>query len=466
MSQRQLLLFATLLVALLPATASAEPLSAGIAVVDVTPPVPYRMSGYFRERLSTGILDPLYAKAIVFQQGDTAAALVFVDMVGISHDVSSRARERAAQQTGIPVAHIAIAATHSHTGPLYFGALRAHFHKKTVEEQGRDIYETVDYPTQLVEKLVAAIKQAQAALQPVDLAAGYAQEKRISFNRRFHMKNGPVRFNPGYKNPNIIRAAGPIDPEVGLISLAKPGDKKPFAAVVSFALHLDTIGGTKYSGDYPKHLQDKLQAEYGEDFLSLFGAGTCGDINHVDVTAPKRRKAPEIGGLLAESVSQGLKSLTPIKAPELAVRQTVYHAPLQKYTAEQTQASAQAMDGVADRKVPFLKRVETYKIAALALRGGDTIPLEIQVFRLSKDVAIVTLPGEVFVEFGMAIKHASPFKTTLVIELTNDAPGYIPTQKAFAEGSYETVNSRVQTGSGEKMVDAAIGLLRDLGKNP
>ena len=466
MPQHQLLMFATLLVALLPATASAEPLSAGIAVVDVTPPVPYRMSGYFHERLSTGILDPLYAKAVVFQQGETFAALVFVDISGISLDVSTRARELAARQTNIPERHIAIAATHSHTGPLYFGALRARFHHRTIEEHGKDIHETIDYPTQLVEKLAAVIKQAQTALQPVDLAAGYAQEKRISFNRRFHMKEGPVRFNPGYQNPKIIRAAGPIDPEVGLISFAKPGSEKPFAAVVSFALHLDTVGGTKYSGDYPKHLQDKLQAEYGEDFLSLFGAGTCGDINHVDVTAPKRRTAPEIGGLLSESVSQGLKSLTPINAPELAVRQTVYHAPLQKYSAEQTQASAQAMDSVADRKVPFLKRVETYKIAALALRGGDTVPLEIQAFRLSKDVAIVTLPGEVFVEFGMAIKHASPFKTTLVIELTNDAPGYIPTQKAFAEGSYETVNSRVQTGSGEKMVDAAIGLLRELGRNP
>jgi hypothetical protein len=170
--------------------------------------------------------------------------------------------------------------------------------------------------------------------------------------------------------------------------------------------------------------------------------------------------------MLAESVSDGLKSLTPIKTPKLAVRQTVYNAPLQKYTAEQTQAAAKEMDSVDDGKVPFLKRVETYKIAALALRGGDTIPLEIQAFRLSDNVAIVTLPGEVFVEFGMAIKHASPFETTLVIELANDAPGYIPTQKAFAEGSYETVNSRVQPGSGEAMVEAAIGLLRTLGEKP
>jgi len=75
---------------------------------------------------------------------------------------------------------------------------------------------------------------------------------------------------------------------------------------------------------------------------------------------------------------------------------------------------------------------------------------------------VVGLPGEVFVDLGLAIKQASPFATTLVIELCQDAPGYIPTRKAFAEGSYETVNSRVAPGGGERMADAAIELLAQL----
>ena len=91
------------------------------------------------------------------------------------------------------------------------------------------------------------------------------------------------------------------------------------------------------------------------------------------------------------------------------------------------------------------------------------IPLEVQAFRLGGDVAVVGLPGEVFVDLGLAIKRASPFATTLVVELCNDAPGYIPTRKAFREGSYETVNSRVQPGGGELLVDAASRLLKSLG---
>jgi len=101
-------------------------------------------------------------------------------------------------------------------------------------------------------------------------------------------------------------------------------------------------------------------------------------------------------------------------------------------------------------------------VLALEMRPGDTIGLEVQVFRLGGEAAVVALPGEVFVELGLAIKKASPFPTTLVIELCQDAPGYIPTSKAFAEGSYETVNSRIAPGGGEKMVEAAARLLAEL----
>ncbi|MBB74215.1 MAG: hypothetical protein CMJ75_06855 [Planctomycetaceae bacterium] len=96
------------------------------------------------------------------------------------------------------------------------------------------------------------------------------------------------------------------------------------------------------------------------------------------------------------------------------------------------------------------------------MRSGKTLPLEVQAFRLSHDVTVVALPGEVFVDLGIAIKADSPFQTTLVIELTNDAPGYIPTRKAFAEESCETVNSRVKTCGGEMMVQAAVRLSRAL----
>ena len=92
---------------------------------------------------------------------------------------------------------------------------------------------------------------------------------------------------------------------------------------------------------------------------------------------------------------------------------------------------------------------------------GPALDAEIQVIRLNRDVAIVLLPGEVFVELGLAIKRGSPFKHTLVIELSNDNPAYLPTEKAFKEGGYETVNSRIVPGGGERLAEAAIQLLKE-----
>ncbi|MHC4535655.1 MAG: hypothetical protein ACYS6K_17025 [Planctomycetota bacterium] len=139
------------------------------------------------------------------------------------------------------------------------------------------------------------------------------------------------------------------------------------------------------------------------------------------------------------------------------------HVPLQNFGPDKIAWARESIKKVGTGELTFLEQVEAYKILAREMRPGETIGLEVQVFRLSSDVAVVGLPGEVFVDLGLAIKQASPFATTLVIELCQDAPGYIPTRKAFAEGSYETVNSRIASGGGEKMVKAAVRLLKELG---
>jgi hypothetical protein len=444
--------------------ANAENLHAGTAVVDITPPVGYRMSGYFHERLSTATDNPLHAKAIVLRQGDARAALVFCDIIGLSLDCSSRARKQAAAKTGIPAGNILIAATHSHTGPLYFGALRKHFHDQAVAKHGSDPCEKVDYAGQLVAGIVQAVADADAAAAPVRLAAGTAEKQGLSFNRRFHMKDGTVRFNPGVLNPDIVRAAGPIDPQVGIVLVRGVSGGEARAAIVNFALHLDTVGGTKYSADYPYYAEQTLRAKLGERLVLLFGNGTCGDINHIDVTKRERLKTEHIGRTLGETVAAAAAKLPGVGEPALAVRREIVHAPLQRCTDEQIAWARQSIHKVGTQELSFLKQVEAYRILALQLRGGQTIPLEVQVFRLSPQVAVVGLPGEVFVELGLAIKKASPFATTLVVELCQDAPGYIPTKKAFGEGSYETVNSRIVPGGGEMLVDAATRMLKELAR--
>jgi neutral ceramidase len=438
-----------------------QQLHAGVAVTDITPPIGYRMCGYFNERLSTGVLNPLHAKALVLRQGDMRAALVFCDIIGISADVSQRARRQAQQETGISPENILLAGTHSHTGPLYFDALRDYLHEKAVAQYGKDPCEARDYPSELVAGIVKAIKDADAGVRPVQAEAGVAQQRGLSFNRRFHMKDGTVRFNPGLLNPDIVRPAGPIDPGVGVISFRAANDDRVFASLVNFALHLDTTGGTLYAADYPYFIEKNLREKFGQDFTLLFGTGTCGDINHFDVTTKDIRKPETIGATLAGTVAAA-----PSKAmakPSLAVRRAVVEVPMQKFTAAEVAQAKKDMDKIGTADMSFLDQVRTYKIVDLQSRRGATISLEVQVFRLSDEVAVVGLPGEVFVEHGLAIKKASPFPVTLVIELCQDDVAYVPTKKAFAEGSYETVNSRIAPRGGEAMTEVAIKLLKELG---
>ena len=445
-----------------PAIAIGAPFQTGTATIEITPPVGYRMSGYFYERLSKGTHDPLLAKAIVFSQGDVTAALVICDVIGIDPRTADESRRLISQACGMSANNVSIAATHSHTGPLYWGALRDQFHKAAIASKGSDLHEQFDYPAFLTTQLVAVVGEAKKHLQEVNIFAGYGHETRIAFNRRFLMKNGQVKTWIGLQHPDVVRAAGPIDPEIGLIRFESLVAKLPVSLISCYALHLDTRGGQLYSADFPLYLQQELSKEYGENFTSLFGIGTCGDINHFDTEAEEQRKTNEIGTMLAGSVLLAMPKLEAVAKPSLAVKQTVVHVPKQEYSAERITQAINDKAHVGDRSVLYRDRVEAYKILALQAYREESIPLELHAFRLSHDVAIVTLPGEVFVEFGLQIKVHSPFKTTLVIELANDAPGYIPTKNAFVEGGYETVNSRVAPGGGEKMVEAAIDMLKEL----
>lgn len=440
----------------------AADLRVGFATADITPPVGFRMSGYFFERLSTGTKDPLYVRTMYLEQDGVVAAIAICDLIAMYPEVAQATRTAAEQQLQIPAANIAIAATHSHTGPLYAGVLRDYFHERAILEHRTDEREALDYPGLLQERIVDSIRNARKNATPAVLATGNAEETRVSFNRRFHMRDGSVRFNPGVQHPDIVRVAGPIDPQIGLIEVLSSSDQTPLGLFSSFALHLDSTGGSLYSADYPKILHDRLSERYGERFVSLFGTGTCGDINHVDVTSKTRRPPEEIGGLLADTILARLPQLAPRLPARLAVRSGTVDVPLQTYSPERIAQAREEMAKVGTRDATFLEQVETVKILDVARRKSPTIPLEVQVFRLTDEAAIVMLPGEVFVDLGLAIKAHSPFATTLVVELANDVPAYIPTRKAFAEGSYETVNSLVQAGGGELMVDKAVELLTEL----
>ncbi len=452
----------------------------GLAETDITPPEGFPMAGYYFERLATGTINPLKAKAIVLCEGDLQVAFVGCDLIGIAADLSSEVRRLASARTGIPAANIVLAGTHSHTAPDYTFDLYQYLGAPAAEGRQR-------YAARLIDGIVEAIVRAQAGVQPATVSAGtFRQETPISFNRRFVMRDGSVRTWMRLDNPEVVRAAGPIDPDVSVVLVRAADGDKPLGAMTNFALHLDTVGGTQWAADYPYYVEQMLRQTLGEDVISIFGNGCCGDINHVDPVATTTNKTDFIGGALSETVRAGLPQLARIEQPTLRYRTAQVRVPLQKVTAEDV---ARALPLVADAKagkdVEFYALVTAYKTLVLdqlqhhpplAAPGetitwglsrvwagvGDYLPIDVQVIALGQDLAIVCLPGEAFVNLGLSIKQASPFRTTLVVELCNCVETiYIPTRVAYAVGSYEVTNAALQPGSGEILAETAVQLLRE-----
>ncbi len=464
----------------LPISEPLSPLRVGVAEVDITPPVGFPMAGYYHERLAEGTIDPLKAKAIVFRTDAAAAALVVCDLIGIATDLKQAIRQRASEKTGIPAQNIVISATHSHTAPDYM--------KELYLKLGGMPQDSVraEYIEKLIGGPAEAIAKADAAARPAMLETGSAIEQTpVAFNRRFVMRDGSVQTWQNYDNPNVIRAAGPIDPAIGLVTIREENGE-PRAILSNFALHLDTVGGMKWSADYPFFIEQALRKAVGPNVISIFGTGCCGDINHSNPRRRDRNKSDFIGNAIAQSIEQQLGKLTPLQRTELVVKSRVVQLPLQDATKDEVAHSIEILDAARRKeKLGFLEHVTAYKKMILdelrhespyattidhitwglsrSLAGvGETLPVDVTVITLGQDVAIVTLPGEVFVELGLAIKQGSPFRTTLVIELSNCVETiYIPNRGAYAGGSYEVTNSTTQPGSGEMLVEAALDLLRE-----
>ncbi|HOF87071.1 MAG TPA: hypothetical protein PLZ36_03060, partial [Armatimonadota bacterium] len=109
-----------------------------------------------------------------------------------------------------------------------------------------------------------------------------------------------------------------------------------------------------------------------------------------------------------------------------------------------------------------------YAVGVLDLHARATrdagFDYEIQAFRIG-DVALVTLMGEPFVEAQLRIKLESPARYTLVAHFCNGYAGYIPTERAFARGGYETRTSngsKFQPDALERIADTALELLNGL----
>lgn len=433
---------------------------AGFAKADITPTVPTPMAGYYQGRLSTETHDPLWCRATVLDDGNTRVAIVALDLITTTRWLTTETRERVAAKTSIPAENVLLSATHSHTGPVMYDPANSRY-----QLLGNANPATEKYMAELPEQIANCVTEAFQGRRNVRVHCGVGEERDLAFNRRFFMNDGTVGWNPGKLNPKIVREAGPTDSTLPVIGFYGE-DSKLSGLLSNFSIHLDTVGGTQWSADMPYAMLGSLQAVVGDNCHLQYSTGCCGDINHIDVRKAFPQKGHEeaarIGTRLAGAALRALPNLSPAKGSKLYATSSLVTLPVAKHDPERVAWAKE----IADRsqktpQPPFREMVEAFRILDIEARKQEPYTVEVQVLSMGHDIAWVSLPGEIFVQLGIAIKDGSPFQVTSVHELANGSIGYIPTRQAYPQGNYEVISARCDMGSGELLVDAALNQLRE-----
>jgi hypothetical protein len=429
------------------------PLHAGAASTDITPPLGSSLAGHFNDRRAEEVHDPLRAKALVLESGGTSLAIAILDLICCPREILDRAKEGIAERCGIPPSHVLIACTHTHTGPATTGLL--------------GVEPVPGYEAFLIPRIVEAVTRAQREMRPARVGWGLGHEPALVFNRRFQMRDGTVRTNPGVLNPEIVAPVGPTDPEVGVLAVETP-EGAPIALLASYALHYVGGGtGHQVSADYFGFFAEALQRARGTPFVAMLANGASGDINNIDVTRQRERDAfpfehaRRVAQVLAAEVLKVWARMRFVEKCPLAATLSPLRCGVRQPSPEAL-AEAEARWARRDADPLQWDRDTIYAGEAVRLAAGPrVVETWVQALRIG-DMGIAALSGEIFCRLGLDLKAAAPCRPTLLIELANDYSGYVPTHAAFTEGGYETWlarSSKLVPDTGERMVTRARELL-------
>ena len=445
---------------------------AGAATTIISPKIGYSINGGMQNAIVKNIHDDIHARAIVLDDGHTKLGFVVLDLCMIYRETIDKAKIKASQSTGIPIENMMISATHTHSAGTACGVF-----------QSEPEPEYLDF---LVEKTAEALIAANNNRVPATIASGVGNEASEVFNRRWHLKPGTdipnpfgdqdqVKMNPGVGNPNLLKPAGPIDPEVPTL-LLQTLTGKPIAVLANYSLHY--VGGTNsgeisadYYGRYADYIADLVQAKEVPGtpaFVGIMSNGTSGDINNINWPGkaaeahPPYEKMNIVAKKVANASYEAIKDAPEQQWVSLAASQTEVSLGVRKPDAK---AIKRAEKIVAQAAGPNMQTMEEiYARETLLLKDyPDNVDILLQVFRIG-DLAITAIPAEVFVEIGLELKEKSPFKPTFNIELANGYNGYLPTAKQHKLGGYETWRARssyLEENAADKILKTLFNLLSE-----
>jgi hypothetical protein len=310
--------------------------------------------------------DPLMTKAMVIQDGETSFVFVGNDLCSVPRDLTDLARAQASKLTGIPPPNIVITATHTHGGPEYAGPLRDFLHERARKtNDGRDPHEPIDYRAQLVDRWANVIAAAWSNRQPARLEVIIPRLEGFAFNRRYWMKDGSVGWNPRRGDTNIFRPAGPVDTDFPFLLARRDGSREALGSLSVFAMHTAVYGGAPFGADFPGHLQTHLAAAFGPKFVSIFGEGCAGDVNHLNPFSPDPQHStnvsPAAGRAMAEAALANLPFASAVKPGSLAVRSTTIRSPVVPVSDEEYASARKLMETLDRNGAAFLVIVDAWR---------------------------------------------------------------------------------------------------------
>jgi len=443
-------------------------LEAGFGRLDITPVLGIGISGYYVPRRAEGVLDPLEVNALAVRSEGERLLLISVDNCGIAPTtIYDRCRARIAAATGVSAESVIISSTHTHTGPYW-------------EDSDDPLIR--EYTGWLEAKLADAARLALDDLKPARMGWGVGNAPNVAFVRRFRMKDGGIRTNPGVNNPDILEPIGDVDDRVNVLRFEREGAAD--IVLVNFGNHPDVVGGCVISADWPGFLRRRVEKAL-DNCRCVFFNGAEGDVNHVNVHPSEGFKndlfhdfddvdrgyghARHIGNAVAGAVLQVYEKVCWQDVNRLDSQIRYIEVPSNLPNPEQLD-TARKYDALhregRDAEIPFTG-MELTTVVAEAERmlrlehGPASFRMPLSAARIG-DVALIGLPGEPFTGIGRALKEAPDWGLVLPLCIANGYEGYFPMREAYDEGGYEARSSVYAAGVAERIIDEGLALLGDL----
>ena len=416
---------------------------------DITPPLGCYIPGHYRDVRAVDVADRMYAKAVVIENCDSLAAIVCVDAVTIPPEMHDIVCQRVFEYTGITSDKVCICCNHTHSGaPI---------------ESTPDIGCFADnaYKDVFFRLAADAIILAYKRLGGAEAFFANNEVSGFAFNRTFILDDGSY-VTHGRGKTNIVANFGKLDHELGVIMFEREG--KPIGAVINYSCHQCCMNQlcNHYSGDFASVISKELKTVYGNEFVSIFLEGCCGDVNHVnpDINVPiPDTLYIDIGKKLASAVQDAMKYAKPTTGDVNVVKKAIT---IPKRMPDNEEMLNKIKEYLDMNNIIRMRNMLYYTSANKT--SEETV--FIQAIRIG-DTCIYALPGEIFAETGLKVKAQSPFKYNLVSELTNTRTGYIPPKRAFGEHDklYETslcFDSYFVPEAEDILIDTALELAKKL----